>query len=400
MKAIFYSAVILGLVLLNVTDASGNFEGNDGGPTPFGKGTWLVNMNKPLMWDIYKETYYGSDYKYSDFKANLETGYFFENNMGLYLRLNFSRYVADGYYKDISGTGKFSIGYLQGLNLGGIVFLARGSVGYGRYKDIIKPVDQKQTSGIFSLRGEFGPVFLLFNNSDFFFYPTIGVMYSTEKYNDNFKENTTNAFIRANLLLNFNCDNMVSDCKDNFEHAHERFLKGVNAISASTSADIKLGGYSDSYGGGNDYKYATNKQSLKLNVKRYVIDDLAVNLWTRINRYHEKAKDNSTDYSGYIDFIFGTGLTYHPPLGKGLENMFIEGDFGVGKNKNTAYDESDYKENVIGGSVSVGYDWGLSQNYSLIPSVGYKNYKYSDADGNNHYNDHGILISVGVQRDF
>jgi hypothetical protein len=87
-------------------------------------------------------------------------------------------------------------------------------------------------------------------------------------------------------------------------------------------------------------------------------------------------------------------------LGKGLENLFVEADFGVGKNKDTAYDETDYKENVIGGMVSVGYDWGLSQNYSLIPSVSYKNYKYSNTDGNDHYNDHGIVISIGVQRDF
>jgi hypothetical protein len=398
MKTIFYSGVILLMVLLNSSQAACSTDGDI--TTPFGKGTWLVNLNKPLKWDIYKESYDGSDYKYSDFRANLEAGYFFENNMGVTLRLNLSRSVADEYYKDISGTGTVSIGYLQGLNLGGTFFLAGGSVGYGRYKDVIKSIDQKQTSGIISLRGEFGPVLPLFNNSDFFFYPTIGVMYSTEKYNDNFKENTTNAFVRASLVFNFNCDDMVSDCEDNFEHAHERFLKGVNAVSASTSADIKIGGYSDSYGGGSDSKYSTNKQSLKLNVKRYVIDDLAVNLWTRINRYHEKAKDNSTDYSSSTDFIIGTGLTYHPPLGKGLENLFVEADFGVGKNKDTAYDETDYKENVIGGMVSVGYDWGLSQNYSLIPSVSYKNYKYSNTDGNDHYNDHGIVISIGVQRDF
>ena len=383
MKAIFFPVVLLFSAILSTSAAFGSNAEDENGTQPLSKGSWLFKLSRPFELSSHSDSYDGTSYKYSDFRVNLESNYLFRDNMGIGLKLSMNRSVSDEFSKQITTRNMIAANYLQGYKLADVNMLAKASVGVGYYKYLDKSNDQKENAGLFRAMVETGPMIKLSDVQAFYFYPAIGFMYSSDNYDNDYKEKRTNLFVKANFLFNFSCEDMVSDCESDFENVHQRYVQGVNVISASTMADIKFGGLTDSYDGSDD-KYATSRQSLKINYGHYVIDNLAINGWTSVKLTHEKSKDDSDNTYNTTDVLIGPGATYHPPLGKYWENIFLNADLGLGVSRTSYGGDSDYKENIFGGRLGAGYDLGLAEKVSIFSGIWYKYFRHNNPDSDEH----------------
>src|SRR5512138_635843 len=101
MKKVIISATFLLILMAGSFIARGQDTGKDSGTSLFSKGTWLINLHRPISFSANTDKYAQSNYRSSDFNLNLEHYYFFRNNMGAGLNFDWTRSVSNTSYKRI-----------------------------------------------------------------------------------------------------------------------------------------------------------------------------------------------------------------------------------------------------------------------------------------------------------
>lgn len=401
MKKVINSATFLLFLMAGSFIARGQDTGNDSGTSLFSKGTWLINLYKPISFSAYTDKYANSDYRNSDFRLNLEDYYFFRNNMGVGLNFDLTRSVSNTSYKRISTSSMIYASYLQGFDIGGLDFLAKASIGIGKTKDVNKSFASSNIiSNLARFKIEAGPVFKFSDNQSMLFEPTVGFLYDMTSFRD-YKAQRPEFLIRANLIFNLGYNDFNCDSKTGFEDSHLRFARGMNTFNTSTMFDAKFGGLTEKYPSYNN-KYMINSQSLMFNYRHFVADGFSLGAFASITNDYQKSKTESeTSYnSRQTDFIIGPGATWYPFTGqKYLENLFADLNIGIGENVSKNYSNK-VKAGVFGGYIDAGYDYGISKNLSLDPAFGFKIYRFNWPGTTQDYTELGPFFSLGLKATF
>jgi hypothetical protein len=400
MKKIIKSATFL----LILTAGSFVARGQDTGTASaslFGKGTWLINLYRPIDFTAYIDNYAHSSNRFSDFSLNLEDYYFFHNNMGVGLNLDLTRSVSNSSYKLIGTTAMVFASYLQGFDIGGIDFLAKIGVGIGKSKVVNKSFASNDIiSSQVQFKFEAGPVFKLFDNQSLLFEPTLGFSYGMTSYLD-YKEKKPDFLARANFIFNLGYNDFNCDSKTGFADSHLRFARGMNTIGAYTMFEATFGDLTQSYNGYFN-KYVTNSQSFMLNYRHFIADGLSIGGFAGIsNDYQKSTAESESSYNSRItDFIIGPGATWYPITGrKYLENIFADLNIGIGENINKDY-ATRVKAGVFGGYFDAGYDYGISKNLSIDPALGFKVFRFNYPGSTEDYTESGPFFSIGLKATF
>ncbi len=401
MKTSISSPTFLLILMAGSLVANGQGIGDNSGTPLFDKGTWLINIYRPLSLSAYTHKHASTDYRYSDFHLNLEDYYFFHKNMGIGFNFDLSRTVSDLSYKQINTSTTFFVNYLQAFDIRGLDFLAKIGVGIGKTKDVNKSFASSDIiSNLGKFKVEVGPVFKLFDNQSMLFEPTVGFVFDMASFRD-YKETSPEFMVRANLIFNLGYNDFNSDRKTGFADSHLRWAPGVNTFSVSTMFDAKFGGLVQKYRSYTN-NYAINSQSFMINYRRFITPGLAIGGWVNIsNDYRKSTAISESSYdSKTTDILIGPGATWYPILGhKYLENIFADLNIGIGENI-YKINSGKVKAGVFGGYIDAGYDYGISKHLSINPAVGFKIYRYNYPGSVDDYTELGPYFSIGLKASF
>lgn len=356
----------------------------------FRAGVWNFNLHQYISLMPGVEKYNGDKTGNTlRFDGDIEANYFVINHFGVGARFGFS----EDKFKNTEVTPedverveviRGGANLLYGTRVGGIVnILTKLSIGGGRERNVDIFGEEKNTSDerFFSIRASVGVPLRL--NRNVYFTPSLGFNHRGKGESD-YRKNYNTFFVGYNMDFFMGCGDDQCDLSDDPVPIDERYRQGEISVGSRFYGDLQLGVLRSNYEGEEMDKYGYGNTKLGVNGLYYVIDNLGIGGGISYSADRRKNKD-----SEYIEtsseFLFYPMARYHIPVKNMLKNLYGEAGFGIGCTQSkSGYDENIFKEKsfISAWKAGVGYEYYVSENFSLSPVFGYgcRNINYKDSD--------------------
>lgn len=382
-------------------------------PEFFTKGNYRFRIFNPLS---FNSGSYKSDgqkrYNFTDFGFKASADYFFYDGIGAGLMFRYGaeseKYVDDD--KDNFSEFLLGINLIYGTSLGGVNLYARPHIAVGSelYKYTENGNTEKYKYGIFRAGFEIGSPIPLDEDNHITLDPHIGFKYTKYTNKDLTSEvyKESKLYLGARLSVNLGCDDIINDCSNDFEDALERVAKGRNVLEYSNKLSIYTLTYKDEYDTGletQEDKDRENELNFSLAYKRAIFDRVLLGVSLSAYTYSYNYLNDDDEVNKGRSVLIGPVVEVRPFSQPLLGNFFIEGSVGLGGSKYiyedaTGTTERKYSEFNL--DLNVGFDYGLSDFFSLVARVGIESYSDKNKDTDFKTSSTNGYFSVGSRISF
>ncbi len=342
----------------------------------------------------------------SIFKGQVEANYFIIDNLAVGVGVglssdhtNLNELTLEEIEKITVTRGNVNVMY--GRNINSVInIITKASVGFGtekgtyeggsgygyEYKEKFTTI--RLTAGV--------PIKI---NRNIYFNPYIGYEYHKGK-EDDFKTSENNFLAGFSLEYFMGCGDKVCDIGDNFSIPDDRYHQNQWVLNSQFNGSFSTGGRKNTHEnqmGEFESKSGIGSSSLSGKFLYYAIDDLGVGAGITYGCDRTKIKD-SENKTRDMNMLFYPVVRYNAPVDNALQNLFIEGAFGVGVNNRKftgVEEETTVKNSVTDWSLALGWNYFLAEHFAFTPYVGYGSQTQKDKDSDIKSSTSGIRLGIG-----
>jgi hypothetical protein len=391
--------------------ASDSEQGDE--PGLFTQGTWKVDLYNPLKFQFGT---YGIDgekeYNWTDLKFKSAADYFFLDHFGAGIKFSYDREVETYPDDDVDKWSELSVdlSLLYGNSFGGFNLYVKPFVGFGTevYKYEYTGGSDEDKYGLIRTGVEVGSPFPIGANGHITLNPYVKFQYRKYTYKEVTSDiyTDTKFYAGARLSVFLGCEDMLCDLKTNFENATDRFAQGRNVIEAYSKIRLYQQNFKESWEAVGETQEDKDRERgfhIGLNYKRALFDGLLVG--GRLSVFAESYDylEDETYIQKSSGFKFGPVVEYHPFDQPVLGNLFVEGGASFGAEKNSYEQpsgEDEFKFSVVMVDLSVGFDLGLSEYWSLVSRIGFETEVNKASDEDTKANTTNGIFAVGLRHSF
>lgn len=371
----------------------------------FKKGVVNFNLNQVLSFEPGTTKRDGEKTgNYFNYNGRIEANYFFIDHFGIGAGINLkgqkttTEILTSETIQQVDViTGHGNV--LYGTRLGEVVnLITKASVGggkkktynddgYGEYEDVIKYLNFGITAGT--------PLQL---NRNVYFTPSVGWYYNRAKQ-DNYTQVTNGVVVNMNMDFFMGKGDDECDLSENPFPISQRYNQGDFHLGSRMFGRFKTGGITTTYEGEGGYEYKDNfgRGNVSGYGLYYVIDNLAAGLG--VDYTGERIKSKETEYKdSYCEYTINPIVRYHIPVDNYFRNFYVEGSAGVGGSKSKtehAEGTNEQKSSIFKWQGAIGFNYYVSEHFSLSPVVGYGNWTSKDKDTDVKTSANGIYAGIG-----
>jgi len=306
-----------------------------------------------------------SDDHSTNIDLKLDYNRFVVDHVGLGVEVNLSSFKAE-YGNSTSKTVDW-IAYgnlIYGTSFDNFNLYGKLSVGVGKSTDKYGSTTTKDD--LFGYKFEVGSPVHLFNDGGNYITPFIGYDFlqrksSNVKFTDNF-------FELGFRFENYSpCSAYSCDCHHGRSFSRGAYDQGRSFIGYSSMGDIGFG-KSKYKMGSNSVENDLSGGLFNLEYGYYVIPNLA--LGAGLSWDYQKQESGSTDYKS-SSLLFRPMITANLPVDNCWNNLFLQGGYGFGVEKNTS-GSNDQKSNLTNYGVYLGFNDFFGKHIAFTPKIGYE----------------------------
>ncbi len=371
----------------------------------FKQGVWNFSLNQYLDFNAGTNKDNGEKTgKYNSFDTRMEANYFFIDHFALGVGVRMGSEKTTTTVLDPETIERTNVigGYLNaiyGTNVGGVInLITKANVGGGqiRYRDDYGYGELDEKDKYFTAGVMVGTPFMI--NRNVYFTPSLGYEFRQTKWDDN-KEvrNSFNVGLRMDFFMG--CGDDHCELSKDPLTLDGRYDQGNMELGSRMFGSFQTGNQKTTYQGEGEVtqKDGFNNSRLSGYFLYYVINHLAVG--ASLDYSCESTNSKDVNYkTRQSQLVFNPMVRYHLPFENCLKNIYADGSFGFGFNNNKTeddYGEDKEKASVMNWKLGAGYNYFVSEHFSLNPFVGYGgqtlNYKDNDFKTSNG----GIYAGVG-----
>jgi len=376
-------------------DESTTFDGN----SPFSQGNWNFKLKRNIKYS----TFSGDDPDDDDLGAHLYTKYFVAEGFGIGLNLAYGNEKI-GDESSMQKVSEYSLqaGLTYGKSFNGFNVFVEGWGGIGSEKNTYSysgGTDSEQTTNRLKFSGALGfPIRL--GENPIYFTPRIGYSYliETDKDDENYEYIESGPFLNAKLEFYMGCGDMFC-AYDDGPMDDGRYEQGANHFVFPTFVNLKLGNAKESYDGGENYgnENSITKYNITLSDYQYFVNNLAFGLSGTVRGDMTEVKDSDYKTTNTTFFVMPM-LRGNLPVYGFMNNLFIEGGYGLGSSKSTtdfSGSTTEFKNDVSVIKGGIGLNYFAYRNFAFSLGVHYQQETVKD-DNDVEYKNSGIIGSIGA----
>lgn len=409
--SLIFVIVLVSSQLTNAVDPIDPIRETPTSITAFDEGSLQFGLYRPLELEL--GSYKNDGEKGNNFRNINIRGqgtYFFKKGLGAGVTIDLNSDKDKDDENDNSSTysnNTMSFHIIYGTQVNNINVYVQPHAGFGRYLSEYEygSFSSEYKEKIFKAGIKGGVLLSIGEGTNTYFSPQIGWDYIkyTDKDNSTDFTSTSDFFIGGMIAVVIPTQNIPCDIGTNFENVSSRFTEGRNIFEYTNRLDLSFLGYKEEYeDGGQTYEDKDKETdfSLNLSYRRGIADRLFVGGFINTD-FENYDWDEDPDYTQtYTNFLIGPVVEYHPIQEVKLENFFVDAMLGFGGSKNktkegTTTNES--KNSRLTFDLAAGYDFGITNNISLVPRAGFEYGHSKNKDSDVKYSTSNFFISISTR---
>jgi hypothetical protein len=369
---------------------------------PFAKGKWGSTNMYNFGYNYAKVEY--NDQKQghiNNVRLSFDPNYFFTDNIAL--GVDFDAMWSGTHYANTQLSRRWTayVNLTYGMNLGNNFNLyAQIGAGVGKDKSISK-INNNTTSStddLFGFRATVGAPFRLNKDGYGYITPFARYDYTTTKF-DGGKEKIGGFDFGFKLESYLSCGEMTCDSKHKFEHSRHAYDQGRSFFDFTTMARVGFGNEKTEYTNPSYSSKADNSGSrVNIDWAYYIVNNVALGVDFNFgNQVQKSGSSKFTSTSWSLEPMINLNL----PVKSGLNNLFLEGGYGWGgqKDKYSASSVGNTKYDLTTYCAKVGWNDFYTPDLAFTLKVGYEKTTLKDKSSStaNEQSYGGIDIEAGVR---
>jgi hypothetical protein len=246
----------------------------------------------------------------------------------------------------------------------------------------------------FGYKFEVGSPIHMFDGGGNYITPFIGYNYIQQKNSSG--KTSDNEFNFGFRFQNYSpCDAYECDSHHDRIFSRNSYNTGRSFIGYTSWGDFGFGKSKFEYGN-TSFEDDISSGALNFEYGYYFIPNLAIGAGVNLNS--QSTKSGSTKYTS-SQFVFMPMVTANLPVDNCLNNLFLQGGYGFGSEKNSS-GSGDQKTNITNYCFNLGYNDYFSKHIALTPKIGYEWEIFKNTSTNIKTKFSGLEFGLGCSMHF